>query len=134
MISKLLTRTVTIVPKQTSAGTQYYEMSAEDEAYIYNWLTQFLCDIGFESTFDEEWKREFFRRRADSFPKSRKGPNSIASMIGGILGDKCRNPARDLSEPQLDPIELIFDMIGQYYEGVATVRFSKKLFEFGEKA
>lgn len=126
-------RNIKIHPKATSASTTYYDMNKDDEGYIYQWLMRFMANIAEEATFDSEIQREFFKRRPNTFPKGKNGPNSIASMLGGIVSAKLQNPNKNLSEPQLDVVEMIFDQIEKYYandpDAPKTVRFQKSLFE-----
>ena len=125
-------RTVTILPKMTSAKTQYYDISDDDTAYIYDWLIRFLADLTELATHDEELKKEWFKRQPKLYPKGVKGPNSTASMIAGIISAKLANPKHNISEPQLEPLEQIFEMIEVLYSGSdnppQSIRFQKSLF------
>ena len=126
------TRTIEIFPKATSANTTYYDMEPDDSAYIYKWLYRYLADMAELCTHDEEIKKEFFKRRPGLFPKGKNGPNSFASMLGGICSAKIANPNKDLSESQLDAVSLLFDLISDYYSSEEdppkSVAFNKKLF------
>lgn len=130
MASPQATRYIPIQPKITNAQTQYYEIAEEDEAWIYDWLIRFLADACELATQDPELEREWFRRRPDTLPKGRRGPNSIASFVGGIISARVINPRHNLSQPQLDPLETVFDMIQTMYNAeypdVQTVRFKRK--------
>ena len=126
-------RTVTILPKVTAARTQYYDMSDEDTAYIYDWLIRFLADLTELATHDEELRREWFRRQPRQYPKGQRGPNSTASMVAGIISAKLANPKHNISDPQLEPLEHIFDMIETLYDCLDNppqrIVFRKSLFE-----
>lgn len=132
MASPQATRHIPIMPKITAAKTQYYEIDADDEAYIYQWLTRFLADTAEMATFDADLQRDLFRRRPDTLPRGRNGPNSIASFVGGIVAARLVNPQHNLSESLLDPLENIFDMIANMYDQEAAapdaIRFKRKLF------
>lgn len=126
-------RTVTILPRVTAARTQYYDMSDADTVYIYDWLIRFLADLTELATHDEELKREWFRRQPRRYPKGTRGPNSTASMIAGIIAARLANPKHNISEPQLEPLEHIFDMIETLYDDLDNppqrIVFRKSLFE-----
>lgn len=128
----LQTRTVKIYPKASQAGTQYYDLDRSDEEYIYHWLQRLLADITEESTYDEELRRDWFRRRPQDYPKGRNGPNSHASIIAGIVSAKLANPKKNISELQLSAIEQMFVLISQFYqddpEQPKSIRFQKTLF------
>lgn len=123
---------IPIIPKITRANTQYYELAADDEAYIYTWLTRFLGDCAELATQDAELQRDLFRRRPDVLPRGRRGPNSVASFIGGVIAAKMANPRHNLSESLLDPLENIFEIIARQYSeddpAPEPIRFRRELF------
>ena len=131
-VTKPTNRIITILPKVTSAKTQYYDMSDDDTAYIYDWLIRFLADLTELATHDEELKKEWFKRQPKLYPKGVKGPNSTASMVAGIISAKLSNPKHNISDPQLEPLESIFEMIEVLYSGAdnppQSIRFQKSLF------
>ena len=126
-------KTIFISPKATSAGTQYYDMDADDSAYLYKWLFRLMADMNEYGAHDEEVKREWFKRRPGTYPKGKNGPNSHASILGGILSAKIQNLDKNLSEPQLDAVEAFMDMVSQFYSDEpnppTSITFQKKLFE-----
>lgn len=128
----LKTRNIDVFPKNTSAGTQYWDMDARDEAYIYQWLYRLVSDMSEQCTIDEDLRRDWYKRRPSQFPKGKNGPNSFASMLGGICSAKIQNPNKNLSDPQLDAVETYFNIIAQYYadetDPPIAIRFVKKLF------
>jgi hypothetical protein len=126
-------RKVAITPKNTSAGTQYWDIdSADDEAYIYKWLYRLICDMSELCTHDEEMRREWFKRRPGLYPKGKSGPNSHASIIGGICSAKLTQPNKNLSTPQLDSVEAMFDIIANYYsneeDAPTSIGFDKQIY------
>jgi hypothetical protein len=130
------TRTIKVFPKHTSANTQYFDMDTDDTVYIYNWLYRLLADMSEQSTYEPEFQREWFKRRLGVFPKGKNGPNSYASMLGGICSAKIQHPNKNLSAPQLDAVELFFDMIASFYadeeQPPTSVTFQKSLFSLEE--
>lgn len=130
--TKPILREIVILPKVTAAKTQYYDMSADDQAYIYDWLIRFLADLTELATHDEELKREWFKRQPRAYPRGKNGPNSTASMIGGIISARLANPKHNISEPQLEPLEDIFSMIATLYSDIDNppvgIVFRKSLF------
>jgi hypothetical protein len=126
------TRRVNAYPKSTRADTQYWDIDAEDEAYIYKWLYRLLADIAESATYDAELQRDWFKRRPGLYPKGQHGPNSHASILAGICSAKLKDSKKNLSTPQLDVVEQMFEMIAQYYsaepDAPAAVTFDRKLF------
>jgi hypothetical protein len=128
----LKSKTITVYPKKTNADTQYYDMDSADEAYIYNWLYRLQSDMGELCTYDPELQRDWFKRRPGIFPKGKQGPNSCASILGGVCSAKIQNANKNLSDAQLDAVEYLFTIIADYYsqeiDPPQSIRFDKKLF------
>lgn len=130
----LKSRRIAAYPKITRADTEYWDIDPEDEAYIYHWLMTLLADTAEMATYDQDLQREWFRRRPGVWPKGRCGPNSHASMLGGICGARLRDPAKNLSTAQLDAVECLFDVIAQQYADITdqpppeSVVFERKIF------
>lgn len=128
----LKSQQVKVYPKSTGADTQYYDMEPDDEAMLYKWMYRFLADMSEVCTHNEDIKKEWFKRRPGVFPKGKQGPNSYASIVGGICAAKLQNPNKNLSDRQLDAIELLFDMISDYYssepDAPKSVSFRKEFF------
>jgi hypothetical protein len=125
-------KNVAVYPKSTAANTQYWDMDAEDEAYIYKWMYRLLADIAESATYDAELQRDWFKRRPGVYPKGHQGPNSHASILAGICSAKLKDPKKNLSTPQLDVVEQIMDVVAQYYdndpEQPESVKFDRKIF------
>lgn len=125
-------RNVNVYPKSTAADTQYWDIDAEDEAYIYKWLYRLLADISEQATYDTELQRDWFKRRSGVYPKGKQGPNSHASILAGICSAKLKDPKKNLSTPQLDVVEQMMDIVAQYYdndpEHPESVKFDRKIF------
>lgn len=129
----LKSRKISVYPKSTGADTQYWDIDSEDEAYIYQWLYRLLADMNEWATWEPELQKEWFRRKPGLFPRGKNGPNSHASILGGICSAKLKDPKKNLSTPQLDVVERMFDLIAQHYadepNAPEAVVFEKKLFE-----
>lgn len=108
-------RKIQVYPKHTNASTTYYEMQQDDEWHLYRWLQRLLADMTEIATYDEEVRREWFKRRPGLYPKGEHGPNSHASVLGGIVSAKLQNPKKNLSEAQLDIVQSLFIMVEDYY-------------------
>ena len=125
-------RTIPAYPKNTRADTQYWDIDADDEAYIYTWMYRLLADITERATYDAELQRDWFRRRPGVYPKGQNGPNSHASILAGICGAKLRDAKKNLSTPQLDVVETMMDVAAQYYadetDPPTSVIFERRIF------
>jgi hypothetical protein len=132
----LPSRRINAYPKTTAADTQYWDLDADDEAYIYHWLYRLLADMSELATFEPELQKEWFRRRAGTWPRGKNGPNSHASILGGICSAKLRDAKKNLSTPQLDAVETMFDIIAQQYSDEPVppeaVVFDRKIFSIGK--
>jgi hypothetical protein len=128
----LRNRVVPAYPKHTTADTQYWDLDAEDEVYIYNWLYRLLADITERATYDVELQRDWFKRRPGTYPKGQNGPNSHASILAGICSAKLRDAKKNLSTPQLDVVEQMMNVAAQYYDDLpdapTSVTFERKIF------
>ena len=111
-------KTIVLKEKKTKARTQYYEVSMQDEEYLYYWIELFLAEMGEILTHSEELRKELFRPRKKTFPTGILGHNSVMSFAGGMLANKLRNPENDISKPQLNGILFLFEVIGQNYTGM----------------
>lgn len=108
---------ISIFPKDTNAKTQFYEIDQEPEDYLYFWMSKFVCEMAEMCTVDEDLRRELHRRRPNTFPKSKRGPNSILGFAGGMCANKLNNPKKNISEPQLEGIENLFRIMSAHYTG-----------------
>ena len=129
-------RTIAVYPKTTNADTQYWDMDEDDQAYIYQWLYRLMSDMQDLATYDAELQREWFKRRPGIYPKGKQGPNSHASILGGICSAKLRDSKKNLSTPQLDVVQVMMDIVAQQYSAEpnapASVVFEKKIFTIGK--
>ena len=129
-------RTIAVYPKTTNADTQFWDIDADDEAYIYQWLYRLMSDMQELATYDAELQREWFKRRPGIYPKGKQGPNSHASILGGICSAKLRDSKKNLSTPQLDVVQVMMDIVAQQYSAEpnapASVVFEKKIFTIGK--
>ena len=95
-------------------------------------MIRFLADITEIATHHPEIQQEYFKRQPKLFPKGEKGPNSFASMLGGLISAKVWNSNHNISQPQLEPIEVIFDTIVDFYKDLPNapmkVKFKTSLF------
>jgi hypothetical protein len=125
-------RRINAYPKVTNADTQYWDLDGDDEAYIYQWLYRLLADMSETCTFDADMQKEWFRRRHGFWPKGKNGPNSHASILGGICSAKLRDSKKNLSTAQLDAVEVLFEAIAHHYSAEPNppeaVVFDRRLF------
>lgn len=117
-------RKIVITPKNTAANTQYWEMSAEDRAWLMVSFMEFLTDIQEIATHDDMIRQEMFRRRPSTYPRGRRGPNSHASMLGGIT--RTLLDGRDITTAHIDVIEALSDLVAAY-DHSEPVRFERRL-------
>lgn len=129
---------ISIYPKDTAANTQYYEVHAEYEDYIYYWLERFLADVSELITHNEDLCKDMLKRRPKLFPKGKHGPNSVLSFTGGMVANRKVNDKKNISEPQLEGLEFVFRMMAHHYNQGAPhpgpykqclpIRFRKSFF------
>ena len=132
----IASRNIVVYPKTTGAGTQYWDMDEDDQAYIYTWLYRLMSDMQELATYDAELQREWFKRRPGLYPRGKQGPNSHASILGGICSARLRDHKKNLSTPQLDVVERMMDIVAQQYSdeelAPTSIIFEKRIFTIGD--
>ena len=124
----LKSRVMPVYPKSTSADTKYWDIDNTDRSYLFEFMVRYLANMAEVCTTDADIQRDFYRRRPNRWPRGRFGPNSDASIIGGIIDQLLKG--HDLTTAHLDAIEQIFDTIGQMYAdaGGQAIRFDRRVF------
>lgn len=122
-------KTIRVTPRSTAANTQYWDIRREDRAYLLQWLIRFMANMQEVCTADADLQRDYFRRRPGVYPRGRLGPNSRASMLGGIIDQLWSD--RHPTSTHLDVLETLMREISDFYseEGCEPVRFQRGLFE-----
>jgi hypothetical protein len=120
-------------PKQTSAKTQYCQLSEEDLGEIKIEMIKWLARIAeLDMTRNEEWRlvrEQYFHKRSKLLPRGKEGENTPASFIGGMVLNTMFGEQRDLSEKQLEAIEVISGAMSQLWDDCEGIKFRIGLFE-----
>lgn len=125
----MATKIVKYIPKITTAGTEYREISEEDKADIMNTCIHILSVMAeFDSRRDEDskWVRDqWWHKRTDKVHKAKTGQNTPCSVIGGIIYNMIyKDPKqRDFSDKQMSDLEYITSVMSNVYEGIPAYRF-----------
>ena len=97
---------------------RHFKLLAEDEDYLYNWLTRFVVDICNKQTLDPQLFA-VFSSTATELPKSGYGSgkinNSILSYASGLMSNKFRNPSEDFTTKHIKYMQLIFTWMHTAY-------------------
>lgn len=129
-----MARTIVYQPKSTASTAEYREITPDDLADLLarmqHWLTRMAAE---DNRRDADWQafRDiWWHRRDTNLPKSRRGPNTPASAIAGILENFLyAEPAqRDLTAPQCDIIERVSAVLAEAFPDIEAVRFQRCLF------
>jgi hypothetical protein len=119
-------------PKQTAAKTTYCEIDEHDlneiKCELVKWLAR-ICEL--DMTHDEEWRlvrEQYIHRRSKLLPKGKSGENTPASFIGGMVLNTMYGDQRDLSDKQLEAIEVISNSFSQLWDDVQPIKFRIGLF------
>jgi len=107
-------RTIQYIPKVTSAKTQYREISNEDMSWLQMQLMRYLSTIGELSIAREEDQKTIYKeltRRHTSLPKGKTGYNTVQSLIAGMVNNLTFGEQRDLSDKQMDALEIISNVM-----------------------
>lgn len=113
-------KNIKATPKKTSATTIYHDIDPADEKYIYDWMIRFMSEMNEESTHNAAIREEWFKQRPKEYIKGKRGINSHASAIGGLVAAKIENPRKNLSSPQLKIVENLFVLIADYYSNLSN--------------
>lgn len=121
------TRIIKYIPKITSARTEYREIDAEDMAWLQTELIRWLATSAeIQQRRDEDaeyFHKHWWCKRTQTLPKGKNGPNSPQSFIGGLVNNLVFGTQRDLSDRQMDSIQMIALVMGQAFEGNSQIRF-----------
>jgi hypothetical protein len=121
-------RTIQYIPKTTQAKTQYREISQEDMSWLQSELIKYLSTIGELSIAREEDLKEVYKeftRRHTSLPKGKTGYNTVQSFISGMINNLVFGEQRDLSDKQMDALEIISNVMA------LTFKYEQFRFQIG---
>lgn len=126
-------KTYNYFPKQTSARTTYCELDPGDLAEIKLEMVKWLARIAeLDMTRNEDWRlirEQYFHKRSKILPRGKEGENTPASFIGGTVLNTMFGEQRDLSEPQLEAIEVISLAMSQLWDDCEPIKFRIGLFK-----
>lgn len=99
----------------------YVDISEEDQAWIYTETIRVFALMGSLNQADDiETFAVFIKQRPAVFPKGKKepGPNSVFSMLAGILNNYTQNAGKypsgyRLTLTQLQAVEAAFDFVSK---------------------
>jgi hypothetical protein len=126
-------KTYNYFPKQTSAKTNYCEIDPLDLAEIKLEMVKWLARIAeLDMTRNEDWRlvrEQYFHKRSKILPRGKEGENTPASFIGGTVLNTMFGEQRDLSEPQIEAIEVISLAMNQLWDDCESIKFRIGLFK-----
>lgn len=122
-------RVIKYLPKHTQAGTEYREIDEDDKQLILNTCIHILskmAEFDRSRNTDDIWVRDqWWHKRTDKLHKSKTGPNSPCSVIGGIVYNMMyKDPQqRDLSAKQMEDLETITNSMASVFDDIEPFRF-----------
>jgi hypothetical protein len=128
-------RSISYLPKYTTAATQYVELNDEDQAWLVAEINRVILEQGQIHPSNQD-KREFdtlyWRKPAKSLPRGRQGVNTPETFATGLLHNLLYGTQRDFTLTQLESIAAIFNVYAQCWpsHNVEPIRLRVQLFDF----
>ena len=119
-------RLIKYIPKDTLAKTDYCTTDIEDLTWIQEQLLRWTLQIAeLDIHRDKLIKqtRTEMHEPDSNLPKSKAGPNSIASFISGTLENLMFNGQRDLTLKQMNALETISNIMAIFFPNNTAIRF-----------
>jgi len=118
------TRKIYYVPKNTGANTNYRELQEEDMAWLQSELIRWLAEVS-ETAMkrDEDSKYivdQWWMKRSTLLPRNRTGQNTPYTFVGGMVKNLVFGTQRDLTDKQMEAIEVVSRVMAQIYEDQCT--------------
>jgi len=113
-------------PKITSANTTYVRIKPDDMETVKNEMIRYLAVIGEMDRLrqtEADQVRQSMHTIINELPKSKSGPNTYASFIGGVINNTMFGEQRDLTLKQIDGIELVSKAMSQLFDHIPRIEF-----------
>ena len=114
--------------KNTSASTTYANINIQDMDYVKKTMGQYLAYIAELDRLigtKEDEVRKAMHTRTSELPKSKSGPNTIASFIGGLVNNLVYGSQYDLTIKQMSGIEFVSTVLSQLDANFDNIRFTQ---------
>ena len=122
-------RQIIIKAKQTSASTTYYDMTPDDKQFIFNTVIRYMGEFMEQAHWRTDFREAIFapqkqlQKRFNS-DTNRYEPNSYASMMGGLVANyRKHNGKNDISKPQINSIQILFELFCNFDGLVQEIEF-----------
>jgi len=122
-------RQIAIKPKINSANTTYYDMAQADKDWLFNTIQKYAGIFLEESHSREDFRCVFFTPNKDlskyiDKTTGKHAYNSYAKFMGGLIYNYQKyNGKNDVSKPQLNSIEELFELFNNYDAVCPTLEF-----------
>lgn len=110
------------------------DVRSEDQAWIYESIMRAMGAFSTANQSKNELWTDVTRRLPKHFSKGRAGPNSLFSILAGLLANYVTNRDRydgayRFSRKQLEDLEFAFLLLSKISSDYEAVRFKHSLFE-----
>ena len=110
------------------------DLNNDDQAWLYAELVRAMAVFAYHNQQKDEVWDELVARKPKRFSKGKNGPNSVFSIVAGILGNYAENALRydgiyRISKSQLEDLETAFLCLHAIDASFDTIRFKLSLFE-----
>ena len=110
------------------------DLNSDDQAWLYAELVRAMAVFALHNQQKDDIWDELTARRPKRFSKGKNGPNSIFSIVAGILGNYAENAVKydgvyRISKSQLEDLETAFICLHCVDSSFEPVKFRMSLFE-----
>ena len=122
-------RIIKYIPKTTTARTEYREITQDDLLFLQGELIRWLAimsELDQDPSEDAQWVlSNWWHKRNKKLHKGHNGLNTPASLVGGIvINIMFKEPVqRDLTNKQMEDLEIVSALLAAYRQDVTPVRF-----------
>jgi hypothetical protein len=118
------TRKIYYVPKNTGANTNYRELQEEDMAWLQSELIRWMAEVSETAMLRDEDSKyivdQWWMKRSTLLPRNRTGQNTPYTFVGGMVKNLVFGTQRDLTDKQMEAIEVVSRVMAQIYQDRCT--------------
>lgn len=123
-------------PKNTQARTQYNKINNKDMEYLLDLFTRYMSLMGeLRNNKDKNYSNltnEYWSSKNKHLPKGIEGLNTPESFISGMLNNMKYGSQYDLSDTQMNAIEIISRDMDIIFNAVKHLNLQKQTTEMPE--